>query len=1144
MATHEQLLNMLCEIRKNTPTCHILAEQPLSRLRYSIVEASSYSGVYEPHNILYDRPHDLGSRWSGAAVASIAPSVMSSSSNGSGNGVGTPSGSSQRSSSPLYGGKPGSRYSGKSSPLPDDKQYIILQLDKPSILKKIFFGKYHKAHPCNLKDFKVYGSQTTKDPHSNAWVRILRGGLRNDSHMEFFETKWKTSEGVPFPVRYVKLVPLATHSPNYNFSVWHIALEGVTDSYTLKRITKDYQEHRESIATRLILRHLRSRAYDSAFQTLLESCNLDAPEGISEPRELASLGFKRPFEHPIVTQLYNSLMQGAWDAAESCLEKAAWGDPPISDDGVLNRGSSTYSETSSNLSTSVSLFTSFVDESMPKATWSPIAGSDRDGNFPCGRGGHEMAIDCQKGIIWLFGGWDGEKDLCDLWAYYIEEDRWRCVSDDVRCERGPGPRSCHKMVFDPRTGFLYVLGKFVEYDKVPPTTTSLGSTPAGAANAGAAAATPSSQRGSSPADRAAPTAASTSNRSATRGFFLPRVAGTAEGSPGPGGNAAESPSELADELFGSTRGGSTRLSSGRTTFLGVDRASRGVGVGGEENAESGNNTPSVGSPAPSGISSTSSHISGYESDFYRFSTRLERWDQLSADTSTVNGPKLLFDHQMVIDPDSQHLYVFGGRVAHPDSSKVEFSGMWRYDVIHRCWSCLFSERSPSQARIPSRAGHTMILDVAQRNTPSPKKHIWIIGGRRHNQSLSDMWTYQPGSGTVKEVHKNFTLNNNGPEGGYPQRAAIDTRAREIYLFSGLIKKSKNKGERVESALWIYSIERDNWRLVYQQGDPSVSSLGGLGSDEGGEGENRDGDTNMEAVEPGEGPIYAFPTDLTPAAEDSTRDSSSGAMQTADFRKRTFPEPRITAQLIYDKRLKRFYIFGGNPNYADDSSFRLNDFWSLELKRPGLSEVLRKAKFKLRQQRFLELAHSQDASGSGSEGAMRALLYLQNEVSQVVNHGLPEESAAFQKLMAHLLRASTGKTDEEEGPSFMVPHCAEFLSNNASSKLAPASVLLPTEKTDRGARSGVSSDDASEEEGDEEEETEMLSISQVIPKTTFNYPTHASSPRPLLLGAEGEPSPLFNQRYQLFQTLLKFFPKDSIEPDIDLLDCIESSKLSC
>ena len=39
-----------------------------------------------------------------------------------------------------------------------------------------------------------------------------------------------------------------------------------------------------------------------------------------------------------------------------------------------------------------------------------------------------------------------------------------------------------------------------------------------------------------------------------------------------------------------------------------------------------------------------------------------KWTLITEDTSAMGGPKLIFDHQMVIDIEKQSLYVFGGRV--------------------------------------------------------------------------------------------------------------------------------------------------------------------------------------------------------------------------------------------------------------------------------------------------------------------------------------------------------------------------------------------------------------------------------------------------------------------------------------------------
>ena len=36
------------------------------------------------------------------------------------------------------------------------KKYLLLKLDKPAILTLVTFGKYHKPHVCNLKEFKIY----------------------------------------------------------------------------------------------------------------------------------------------------------------------------------------------------------------------------------------------------------------------------------------------------------------------------------------------------------------------------------------------------------------------------------------------------------------------------------------------------------------------------------------------------------------------------------------------------------------------------------------------------------------------------------------------------------------------------------------------------------------------------------------------------------------------------------------------------------------------------------------------------------------------------------------------------------------------------------------------------------------------------
>lgn len=62
-------------------------------------------------------------------------------------------------------------------------QFLLLRLHAPAIVTSIRFGKYHKPHLANLKDFRVLGGME-KDPT----VEIASGFLRNDGDPETFHT--------------------------------------------------------------------------------------------------------------------------------------------------------------------------------------------------------------------------------------------------------------------------------------------------------------------------------------------------------------------------------------------------------------------------------------------------------------------------------------------------------------------------------------------------------------------------------------------------------------------------------------------------------------------------------------------------------------------------------------------------------------------------------------------------------------------------------------------------------------------------------------------------------------------------------------------------------------------------------------------
>ncbi|KAN0064601.1 hypothetical protein ACQY0O_002230 [Thecaphora frezii] len=1244
-----------------------LLNAPTVSLRYSVATASSYSGIYHPNNILHNRPHDMSSRWSGSSQYAQPAGTTGNGGSGSNLPVGgsstlagtrSTSGSSPRRPASSAPGTSQAAVATPSSSVPS-KQYIILKLDRPTVVKSITFGKYHKPHPCNLRDFKIYGSLSLESllPPSGpansrampAVKRLIRGGLRNDATPEKFELRWledvsaasgagepmlnpgpgegeldrksvsqvlvSSGNAIPFALQYIKIVPLAAHTPNYNFSVWHVALAGVNEPALVSRVLSDYDEYRESVTIRLVLKHLREHGHHTAFAALLQSSRL------SEIAPAAGDGavyspVKRPFEHPLLTDLFDALVRhGSWNEVEACLDRAAHGDAaPSAASSVAQLGSVSAQNLAGSANwgslTGQSMFSAYISRQMPRAVWHQLypaevgqQQSDRP-IAPSGRGGHSMVFDSEKGIAYLFGGWDGQQDLCDLWAYHVHEGRWRLISADARLQGGPGPRSCHKMCLDEKSGSIYLLGRYIDYD----------------GNAPRQHESPHPYGSSSPSNAA-------SARS-TRASFLPPV-------PFSGPPTRDVPMGQADASSQTGEGEAAALAA--TGGGGRHRRINQLGTEPSEGGDSRSNTPpsssagghspgrssrpATGSRTPSRGSHAAASPLGREPDFFRFSTKWERWERLSGDTFADGGPKLIYDHGLVVDSQSQILYVFGGRIADPDPNKFEFSGMWRYDIIQRTWTFLFDDNTQSGGKILSRSGHSMLLDPGKSGlsgmSASQNRQIWILGGHRGASAtnLADMWTYNLATGAVREISKD--TGQNGPESGFTRRATIDPTAREISLFVGLIGSRGDK--KKASAFWIYSIPWGTWKQVFRYevggegakavataGEPAFGETESRSADQFGE---RQGDADYDADEPPEsGPLQALPVygdDAEVEDDDMAIEgpadswtpysrSLSGAQPLASASSGTEtptvaaarrhpartgaekePRPRYAAQLVFDDRNKVYYLHGGNPEDPDDRQLRLDDLWRLTLMRPTPGEVLRRAKFRVRQQRFLEMTRAIAAQGAGTSEAtslgLEALIYLQSEVGAVVDHSNEAESKLFRRLMTHLLNAQSAAAstpmamaDVDAGEAALVdptltggpsqPGAAIAsvidvgmrLDRTAATPAKRGRTDLETED-EESARSPVSAYDSSTGDGD----SEMLSISQVLPGRSKKATGGATAKGGDLGGdaaaasvqvgeAEGRPSRLYAERNRLFRSLMEYFDPELTEPRAEISNCIEAS----
>lgn len=59
--------------------------------------------------------------------------------------------------------------------------------------------------------------------------------MKNDSTSETFDLKHEIgSKRIYFPIRFIKVLPLQSWGPSFNFSIWHVRLTGIDDPLIVK----------------------------------------------------------------------------------------------------------------------------------------------------------------------------------------------------------------------------------------------------------------------------------------------------------------------------------------------------------------------------------------------------------------------------------------------------------------------------------------------------------------------------------------------------------------------------------------------------------------------------------------------------------------------------------------------------------------------------------------------------------------------------------------------------------------------------------------------------------------------------------------------------------------------------------------------
>ncbi|CAG9114457.1 unnamed protein product [Plutella xylostella] len=430
------------------------------KLNYTIHKFSSYSADYIPENISVNNPTDQLSRW---FTDSNTPS-----------------------------------------------QYIMLKLTSPAIVETIMFGKYMKAHVSDLKRFKVLGG--TDDRNMS---ELLSAGLKNDSAPETFHLRHRTREGLYLPVTYIKILPLQSWGPAYNFTIWYVELHGKNHPELIKYAMDTISLRKEEEAVRILLKHLRRRRYKDAFEALSRESGVRL-EGPTQAKLWNALVENGDYE---LTEkiLDDAIAAGEldwyvswqpysprWKLLSPCSaaveERLCWSPPPQPARRALMNTTNTDPRPDCNGEVTPSSVVDAYDESDPLK---PGSGGDRPGprgghqlvvdpdtersvvntssssvvdayeesdplkpgsggDRPGPRGGHQLVVDPDTGNLYLFGGWNGTSDLDDLWCYEPERAQWSLRCAHSGAVGGPAPRSCHKMALHPGRGILYTIGRYLD----------------------------------------------------------------------------------------------------------------------------------------------------------------------------------------------------------------------------------------------------------------------------------------------------------------------------------------------------------------------------------------------------------------------------------------------------------------------------------------------------------------------------------------------------------------------------------------------------------------------------------------------------------------------------------------------------------
>jgi hypothetical protein len=251
---------------------------------------------------------------------------------------------------------------------------------------------------------------------------------------------------------------------------------------------------------------------------------------------------------------------------------------------------------------------------------------------------------------------------------------------------------------------------------------------------------------------------------------------------------------------------------------------------------------------------------------------------MTAGDSLSTSPSPRAYHQMVYDPDSEFVILYGGQTGEWNPPENFSHETWVFDPVENVWTEVTPEDSPGGS-----VGGSMAYDSSAKRT--------ILSVISDDLTELQTWAY--------DFENNiWTRMADGPHAMLGHRIAYDSESDIIILFGG-IEMAKFK---FVDETWAYDYNTDTWTYMKPSGHPHARNYHGM------------------AYDPIADRIVVWGGDVRGPGKKElvwTYDYNTNTWQ--DFKYEYGPANRDYLDLAYDDEAESFVMYGGYP-YGNDETW--------------------------------------------------------------------------------------------------------------------------------------------------------------------------------------------------------------------------------